>query len=478
MDENAEIVKESKNHTMNYLFFHKTNYLFLCLFLFIFSNTYAQELQRKGTFGIQMENMDDKSGLKVIKVIENTTASAIGLKADDIILSINEIAYSDVYELVDAIGTWRQGDAITAIVKRDNKKQTLNGKIVGKPLETSKYGKVIYGHVDYDGGKLMSILELPNGVKNPPVVMFLPGIGCGSLDFYYNENSTTKLWIEALVKKGIAVYRVDKPGMGDGEGTKDCSEMDFDYEINAFRTALQTLKKIESINNKQVFLYGHSLGVISAPYIAKDNDVAGIISWGGISTTWYEYSLKILRDQKVLQGQDYTSIEENFRKIQPFYYDFLIQQKTPKELTKNPDYQELVKHHFHNDMWHGLHHYTYFHTLNDKNILTAYKDANCPILALAGEYDIHAVSTDWAKELADAVNYYRPNTGTSLVIPKTTHHYHTVPSIPMYFEMRKSGELNAQYQAQHFSTDVPIAVNNWIKKQIKQGSTTDLVEQK
>ncbi|MEM7370490.1 MAG: alpha/beta fold hydrolase [Bacteroidota bacterium] len=427
----------------------------------------AQSLQRKGTFGIQMEAADDGQGILVLRVFDNTTASALDLQAEDLILSVNDQAYTDVYDLVDAIGQWRMGDPIHVQIKRGKKAKTLRGQVVGKPLETSEHAEVIYDAVAYDGGQLRSILELPKEVQDPPVVFFLPGVGCGTLDFPYQSNSTTKLLVESLVQKGIAVFRVEKPGMGDSQGTKDCDEMDYPYEVAAMEAGLQQLQQTEGINKEQIFLYGHSLGVVTAPLVATRQQVAGIIAWGGLSTSWYEYSLKILRDQKVLFGQDYAQIESNLRQSIPFYYDFYIRQQSPEQLAQNPDYQDLVKHHFQGDLWYGLHHYSYFHTLNEVDLLTAYKEANCPVLALAGNHDIHAVNTDWARHIAEAVNFYRPHQGEYAIIPQTTHHYHTTPSIDMYLDMRQDGRLTADYMAQHFNWDIADIIHKWVERQLE-----------
>jgi len=432
----------------------------------------AQELERKGTFGIQMEALEDSSGIEVLKVFDHTTASALGLEVNDILLSVNGKSYSDVMDLVGEVGTWRIDKPITIVLKRGDNQQTVSGKVVGKPLETSEYGKVTYGSVNFDGGQLRSILEVPHGVKNPPVVLFLPGVGCGSLDYYYNPSATIKLLVESLVAEGIAVCRVEKPGMGDSQGTKNCLEMDFNYEVAAFAAAVKQLKRNTDIDADHIFLYGHSLGSISAPLIAAKNKVAGIIAWGGIASTWYEYSLKTHREQEILFGTDYVELEQDFRMVLPFLHDFLVNKKTPQELTEIAEYQKPAKYYFKGETVYGLHHYTYFQTLNEVDVLTAYKNANCPVLAIAGEHDVHTIDTRWAKTLADVVNFYRPNTGKSIVIPKTTHHYHTVPSIEVYNELRKTGKMTGAYKAEHFNEDVPFVIQKWVKEQVLASGET------
>ena len=437
--------------------------LFLGLLLTSFSLT-AQKLERKGTLGIQMENNEEGDGLHVRAVIPNTTASNIGIEEGDLLLTVNGTAFNDVYELVDEVGTWRVNKDLEVQVKRGKKTKTLTGKVVGRPFETSEHAEVIYGHVDYDGGMLRSILELPNGVEKPPVILFLPGVGCGTLDYYYEPNAPVKLLVESLVKEGIAVYRVEKPGMGDSQGTQECLEMDFDYEVAAFDAALNTLKAIPEIDAEHIFLYGHSLGTISAPLIASKNKVAGIIAWGGISTSWYEYELLRLREQKKLRNVDYAEIESEFRRKSPFLFDFYVRKMTPEQLAEKPEYTELVAETFQGPLLFGIHHYSYFHVLNDVDLLTAYRDADCPVLALAGAHDVHTVNTRWAPEIAAAVNFYRPGNGEYAIFDKTTHHYHTVPTITDYNEMRANGTLNSQYMAEHFNSDVPMYVQRFVKE--------------
>lgn len=448
----------------------KSSLVFLTAFFLLTSVILGQSLQRKGTFGATLEAAPEGKGIIVRSVFEQTTASQLGIEEGDVLIQVNGTHFSDVGPLVDAIGTWRQGETLKLEVLRNGSSQKMKGKVAGKPFETSEFGEVIYGEVNFDGGKLRSILELPHGIDNPPVMAFLPGIGCGSLDYPYRNNTPVKLLVESLVKAGIAVYRVEKPGMGDSQGTQDCLEMTFNYEVDAFDAAISTLEKTPGVDHDHIFLFGHSLGVVSAPLIASRHSVAGIIAWGGISSTWYEYSLKLLRDQRVLRGDDFAEIEADFRIRQPFNYDFLVQKMSPEELAKNPAYTQMVEDQFQDDTWHGIHHYTYFYDLADVNILSAYKEAGCPVLALAGEHDIHTVDTRWAGEIAQAVNYYRPGEGSSAIIAKTTHHYHTVPSIPTYYELRAAGELGLPYMAEHFNQEIPRRVQEWIKSEVaKEG---------
>ncbi len=438
--------------------------LFLLLTV-LYQNAFTQTLQRKGSLGVVIEPTENGKGILLAQVLKGGTGAALGLQDNDILLSVNGKDYNAVNDLVALTRTWRSGDKIKVKVNRAGKTKKLKGKVVGKPLETSKNATIIYGAVPYDGGQLRSILELPKGIENPPVLFFLPGIGCGSLDYYYNPKAPIKQLVEGLINKGIAVYRVEKPSMGDSEGTKDCLEMDFDYEIAAFETALKHLKQIKSIDSTKVFLYGHSLGGITAPVIGSKIPVKGIIAWGSISTSWYEYELDIMREQNIHRGMDYLEMEEHYRVRQPFMYDLLVRQQTREELAQNEAYKDIMPIYFpqDNDRLLGMHHYTYFHDINALNLTKAWKESNCDVLAIYGEHDIHAINAEWAKNIAAIVNYYRPDTGSWKILPNTEHGYSKVSSMAENVKMRQEGTMNMRYMSDNFNPEIINVVSEWIK---------------
>ena len=50
--------------------------------------------------------------------------------------------------------------------------------------------------------------------------------------------------------------------------------------------------KMPEIDSENIFLFGHSLGGVTAPLIAAEVPVRGIINYGSVATTWYEYLLR------------------------------------------------------------------------------------------------------------------------------------------------------------------------------------------
>jgi pimeloyl-ACP methyl ester carboxylesterase len=443
----------------------KIQVLLFCQILFI-SLLNSQTLERGGSLGAYLAPVETNDGVLIQNVIPNTTSDAIGLKAEDIIKSVNGIAVSSTAEIVTMTKSWRANDPLKLQLIRAGTTIELKGKVKGKPTETSKNGIVEYGSVAYDGGQLRSILICPIEKINPPVIFFLQGFSCSSIDYYYNQQSIVKQLTEDWVAAGFAVYRVEKPGMGDSKGLPNCEDIGYNYEVAAFETALKKLKTIPQINSESVYLFGHSLGGITAPLLAAKVPVKGIINYGSIATTWYEYLIKVLREQEAITGSDYAYIEKNVRRRTKLLYDYLIQKKSPKELEQNPEYKEIMPTGIplrEGDKMIGRH-FTFMQEINDANIVEAFKKAGCHVLALHGEFDLHAVDEEWAKQTADILNTYYPGKGSWKIITGTEHGFASVPSMEAYIEMRNDGAFDSKYMSTHYNPAVAQAVIDWIKK--------------
>lgn len=424
----------------------------------------AQLLQRKGSLGAQLEPAEGP-GARVVRVIPGTTAAAIGLRAGDVVLAVNGAPVTAVGDVVAMVRGWERDMPLVMRVRREGRERSLKGKVVGRPLETSEHGKVIYDEVPFDGGALRGILELPHGADRAPVVLWLPGVGCYSQDFAADPRSPYKQWVEGLVRRGIAVYRVEKPGMGDSRNRTACLEMDFDHEVAAYSAALAHLRGLPGIDPDRIFLYGHSMGVLSLPRVAASGPVAGAIGWGGVATTWFEYELRLIREQEAINGMDPVSIEARVRARLPLLTEFYVNGRPVEELAQRPELAAALAEYYDGRTWHGLQHPAFFQDIGRLDILAAYRAIDRPLLLLAGEHDLHTVSPDWAATIADAVNRARPGSAISMVVPGTTHHYHTVPSLHDYVRMEAEGRLDAAYMADHFNPEVPRIIADWVLNQ-------------
>ena len=97
------------------------------------------------------------------------------------------------------------------------------GKVQPMPLKTGNDAEVQYGEVALaNNGYALSIMKRPQGTGKFPVNFYIQGYGCASLD-NLPEKDSQRQFVDGLVSRGYAVFRMEKPGTGDTQGTKPCS---------------------------------------------------------------------------------------------------------------------------------------------------------------------------------------------------------------------------------------------------------------
>ena len=292
----------------------------VCLMLQL--NVKAQELRRVASKGFQVSPITlstaQKNGLpdslrfQVVNVIAGSTAEELKMNIGDILLSINGIEIRQASDFSDKKITTREGDPITVTVKRNGKTLNLKGKSIANPKEKSDSLTIEYSSFDFAGGKIRSIYLLPKTAGKKPAILFIPGYTCASIDNLNETNVYHKL-LYGLAKKGYVVMRAEKPGVGDSQGTPNCDEIDFMTEVESFRHALQALKEHPEVDTNNIFIFGHSMGGMEAPFVADGNQVKGIITMGITIKNWHEYLTEMLRVQNPNLGVDYIQHEKDMK---------------------------------------------------------------------------------------------------------------------------------------------------------------------
>jgi uncharacterized protein len=131
---------------------------------------------------------------------------------------------------------------------------------------------------------LPGILTLPKTGNNFPLVILVHGSGPNDMDETIGPNKIFKDLALGLASKGIAVLRYDKRTLTYGSQMMEIQETITVKEetTDDVKAAIQLSKTIKSINPKQIFIAGHSLGAMLAPRIAQENSgLAGIILLAG-----------------------------------------------------------------------------------------------------------------------------------------------------------------------------------------------------
>ena len=202
---------------------HPTESILLFIVGLLFSSylvAQSSELSRKGSLGVLLQPLTpsltettqppSSQGAYIKEVLANSTGQSIGLQAGDIILAMDGEKTNDVRTVVEHTKSWLAGQKLSMQIWRNGKQIQLKGKILGKPMESSPIAEVIYGSVRFRDGQLRSIVHKPKADGTFPLLVFLQGFDCSSIDYYHSPKAPIRQLINGLVEKGFAVYRVEK----------------------------------------------------------------------------------------------------------------------------------------------------------------------------------------------------------------------------------------------------------------------------
>ena len=352
---------------------------------------------------------------------------------------------------------------------RNRKKNRAVGYVAAAPKESTQ-GEVIYGEVPYQRGYLRSILHKPTGEAKFPTVFYLQDRDCNSVNFANDSLSPIKKMVDGWVKAGYAVVRIEKPGVGESMGTKDCSRISFLEEVAAYQQALASFKKLPFVDSTQIFLFGHAMGGIIAPLIAAQSPAKpkGIMVYGTVVKPWFEHMLDVFRKRPLLYNESPQSIEANTRMTIPLLYEWLVQGKTATELLQEPDFEAILTSKenplaFHRGTFFGRSS-VYFSELHQQNITQAWAQAAAPVLAIYGEFDSQAIDAEFARNIVQIMNEVRPGLGTQKVLKETDRSFAKLSSFNEYMELSRSGKY-ADHVRQHFNPEIIEMTVQWMKQQ-------------
>lgn len=129
---------------------------------------------------------------------------------------------------------------------------------------------------------LAGTLTFPSGdkAKRYPTVILITGSGPQDRNEEIFGHKPFLVIADSLTRAGYAVYRYDDRGTGQSSGKYASATIeDFAADAEAVFDYIKTLPKVD---NKEVFLMGHSEGaLIAAMVAAKNKDIAGVISMSG-----------------------------------------------------------------------------------------------------------------------------------------------------------------------------------------------------
>jgi pimeloyl-ACP methyl ester carboxylesterase len=402
---------------------HSIPALAALLLLLCCSPSFAQDLKRRGSFGVQFApvpeavrtklQLAEGRGILVQGVAPGGSAADAGIIADDIILKINETEIRDVTQFVELARGFRAGDSVRVALLRGGQQMDKSFALKPRPQETSPDFDILYKSVVTDGARRRVIITRPRLSGARPAILFITGIGCGSQDNMPPDSTLAEL-LYGLTRKGFVTMRVEKSGVGDSEGPPCMSpQVDLQAEVRGYVAGLKALKGYDFVDGGNVFLFGLSIGGVDAPLVAREVPVRGLIVAETVSKSWNEYELVNLRRQLLLRGRPYDEVERLVGRKEYCNHRLYVEGETPEQIAKDaPDCAQLPSQ--------PPAPYTYMRQVAGLNLAQAWKAIDAPVLVIYGTSDF-LTSLDEHQYLVDLINSFHKGRATLAAIDQMDH---------------------------------------------------------
>jgi len=401
---------------------HKIGLVALAIFGLAAAAPAADMLVRQPLIG--MATTPGPQGLRIDGLLPAGMAARLGLKQGDILVTVNGTQVSTAQSVVDAFTATPIGGTLRVTALRGGKNLSLSARQAPHPDEAYPNGVVRYGQVDIGPTRLRDILVMPKDVADPPVLFYISGYSCGSIEATGPQSLYGTL-VRSFIDAGIAFYRVEKPGVGDSRGGTHCHDQTLADEIDVLRASYRHLIGL-GFPADRIFILGHSLGGIEAPLVTADMPPPrGIVPYGVMLKNWGDYIQDITTFQDFATvGADPVEAYKQGERDRPILQAFFFGHQSFQQIVAaNPAAADRLKAIF---FWDGGDH-AYgrsWHLLQDLagvNFPDAWARVPTNILSLYGAVDEIALTSEDQRRIVDIVNYYRPGSARFVEVPNTMH---------------------------------------------------------
>jgi uncharacterized protein len=202
------------------------------------------------------------------------------------------------------------------------------------------------------------------------------------------------------------------------------------------------------VDPEHVFLFGHSIGTVIGPQLARETPVAGIIAADGVARNWFEYELLNLRRQAELGGDSPSAVDATLRLKEVCMHRLLIERKSEAEIER--DMPECSSH----DRYPVA--AAYLQQVAAVNMGELWTRVSVPVLAIYGTGDFVTSEEDHRRIVA-IVNANHPGTAILHTIDGMDHYLTTAGTPRAAYDLRVVNHKEAPYD-KRFSTEI----STWI----------------
>jgi len=239
------------------------------------------------------------AGLYVAGVLDGSAAAAAGVSAGDFVTAIDGETLDDALHLLEVSRRRRSGSVVTFRTARDGVVREVQAVAPPLPTETSEAGDVQLGAVEVRGHRLRTIVNIPRTAGPHPAVLYLQGLRGRSCEYPLEPDAALRKLVDGWTRAGLLVLRVERSGVGDSEGPA-CSRTDLDMELDGYLAGIDHLRAREDVDPRRVSLFGQSFGAMTAPLLALERSVAGILVYGASGARWHDCVVDTTRRQRRL----------------------------------------------------------------------------------------------------------------------------------------------------------------------------------
>jgi uncharacterized protein len=448
----------------------------LFFLLTIAESAFTQNIKRKGTLGVGFyQNVPDsvvkklkyKEGAIVQFIVPNTTAAAIKIQPDDIITKVNQLIVKAPNQLFAAAKQLRENDKIEVTVVRNGSSIVLGGDVVAKPKETSTAAEVVYGEFAYKNGYIRTIYKKLKDREPLGTIYFLQGLPCYSMD-NFQPLDKTKQALDAMVDRGFAVYRMEKADMGDNVNMPPCETMGFNEELDMYEAGYKNLLTLKNIDTAKIFLFGHSMGGVTAPLLAEKFQPKGVVVYGTVFKPWMDYLMDAFLLQPQYYGDDLAVLRDTLELIKPHVYEYFYSNKTADEICQTQAGKlamDLIMSYDSKTKLAASGRSPICHKeLNQHNLAKAWGNTNSYVLAIYGECDIAAIHPDDHIALINYINKVHPGKGSFWLAAKTTHTFEEIGTMEEFIKWQSNPVEYYTYAAKRFNPKVFDYACHWMEQ--------------
>jgi pimeloyl-ACP methyl ester carboxylesterase len=268
----------------------------------------AQELLGRRPFlGLHVNAAVD-GRLVVVGVLDGGAAARAGVKEGDFVVAIDGEPVKDAIHLLAIARSHRPGKTVAFHVERAGRPLDLAGEAPPLPRETTDSGEVELGAIDVGGYRLRTIVNVPRSPGPRAAILYVQGVRGRSCEYPLDPGSTLRRLVEGWADAGLLVLRVERSGVGDSEGPP-CSVTGLDAELDGYLAGIDHLLGRNDVDPRRIFLFGQSFGTMTAPLLALERALAGVIVYGASGARWHDCVVDTTRRQRRLAGIAEAQVE-------------------------------------------------------------------------------------------------------------------------------------------------------------------------